>query len=197
MNIYLIRKTKKTSLVKPFKYFLRMYLYLKSLHIIFVVTWFSGMFYLVRLFVYNCEANEKTAIEKQILQQQFSVMISRLYWAITLPSAILTLFLGIALLVHFLPLPEWLWIKLGFVLLLYLYQFSLHIIMKQQLCGVFKYSGQQMRLWNEVPTIILVAVIFLVILKNTLSMFYGIIGLFAFIILIFSSIKIYKSTRNA
>lgn len=174
-----------------------MYLYLKSLHIIFVVTWFSGMFYLVRLFVYNCEANEKTAIEKQILQQQFSVMISRLYWAITLPSAILTLLLGIALLIHFLPVPEWLWIKLGFVLLLYLYQISLHIIMKQQLCGVFKYSGQQMRLWNEVPTIILVAVIFLVILKNTLSMFYGIIGLFAFIILIFSAIKIYKSTRKA
>jgi len=172
------------------------YLYLKSLHIIFVVTWFSGMFYLVRLFVYNCETNEKNGENKAVLHEQFSIMISRLYWAITLPSAIITLVLGLALLHYFLPMPNWLMIKLFFVLILFLYQISLHILTRQHIAKVFKYTSQQMRLWNEVPTIILVAIVFLVVMKNTLSMMYGIIGLIAFMILIFAAIRIYKNLRK-
>lgn len=172
------------------------YLYLKSLHIIFVVTWFSGMFYLVRLLVYDCEAQEKPEPEKSILRKQFSIMISRLYWAITLPSAVLTFIFGIALLHYFLPIPFWLWIKLCFVAVLFLYQYSLHVLVQQHLQNKITYTGQQMRIWNEVPTIILVAVVFLVVLKSTMSMLYGIIGLIAFMVLIFSAIRIYKNSRK-
>ncbi|MEI2749636.1 MAG: CopD family protein [Ferruginibacter sp.] len=71
-----------------------MYFYIKAIHIIFIVTWFSGMFYLPRLFIYNREAFDKTEPEKSILQKQFSTMIRRLWLGITWPSAILTLIFG-------------------------------------------------------------------------------------------------------
>ena len=72
-----------------------MYFYLKALHIIFIVTWFAGMFYIVRLFIYNTEAGNKPEPEQSILQQQFGIMIRRLWLGITWPSAILTLILGV------------------------------------------------------------------------------------------------------
>lgn len=172
------------------------YLYLKALHVIFVVTWFSGMFYLVRLFIYNREANDKPEPEKSILQKQFSIMISRLYWAITLPSAILTLIFGSSLVVNFWPFDTWLWLKLGFVLLLFIYQYSLHVLFKQQQAGNFKYNSQQLRLWNEVPTVILVAVVMLVIVKQGVSLVYGLGGLIGLIVLLMAAIRIYKRTRK-
>lgn len=172
------------------------YLYLKALHVIFVVTWFSGMFYLVRLFIYNREANDKPEPEKSILQNQFSIMISRLYWAITFPSAILTFIFGTYLAHFWWPFDTWLWLKLFFVTLLFIYQHSLHILYKQQKAGVFKYSSQQLRLWNEVPTIILVAVVMLVIVKQGMSLVYGLGGLVALIIVLMSAIRIYKSRRK-
>ena len=71
-----------------------MYNYIKALHIIFVVTWFSGMFYMVRLFIYNTEAGDKDELTKQVLRRQFGIMIKRLWLGITWPSAILTVVFG-------------------------------------------------------------------------------------------------------
>ena len=75
-----------------------MYPYLKALHIIFVVTWFAGMFYMPRLFIYNVEAIEKPKEVKEALQQQFTIMMNRLWYDITWPSAVLTLILGTTIL---------------------------------------------------------------------------------------------------
>lgn len=172
------------------------YLYLKALHVIFVVTWFSGMFYLVRLFIYNREANDKPEPEKSILQKQFGIMISRLYWAITFPSAVLTLILGTYLAHTWWPFDTWLWLKLFFVLLLFIYQYTLHVLFKQQQAGNFKYNSQQLRLWNEVPTVILVAVVMLVIVKQGVSLVYGLGGLIGLIVVLMSAIKIYKNRRK-
>ena len=173
-----------------------MYLYIKALHIIFIVTWFSGMFYIVRLFIYNREANNKQEPERSILQNQFSKMIKRLWLGITWPSAVLTLILGFWLLHLYPAMPIWLWIKLGFVLLLYLYHFSLHLIYKQQLKGIFKYSSQQLRVWNEVATIFLISIVMLVVVKQGLSVLWGLLGLVLFTVLLFSAISIYKKLRN-
>ena len=129
-----------------------MYLYIKALHIIFIVTWFAGLFYIVRLFIYNTEAAEKSEPEKSILQQQFGIMIKRLWLGITWPSAVLTLIFGPWMWYIYGSLPKWLMIKLFFVVLLYAYHFSLHAIYKQQQHGVFKFSSQQLRIWNEVAT---------------------------------------------
>src|SRR4029079_13639879 len=129
--------------------------YLKALHIIFVVTWFAGMFYMPRLFIYNTEAGENEEAAKTALRRQFPVMMKRLWFGITWPSAILTLIFGVTVMfkggwnnILFTGEARWLLVKLGFVLLLYGYHFSIHTIYKQQMAGIFKYSSQQLRIWN-------------------------------------------------
>ncbi len=173
-----------------------MYLYVKAIHIIFIVTWFSGLFYIVRLFIYNTEAQEKTDVEKKILTDQFSIMIRRLWLGITWPSALITLVFGLWLASFYNPVPTWLWIKLAFVVLLYLYHFTLHKLYTDEMKGVFKYSSNQLRIWNEVATILLIAIIMLVTVKESMSWVWGLIGLALFILILMSAIKIYKLIRT-
>src|ERR1700761_7932165 len=173
-----------------------MYSYVKALHIIFIVTWFSGLFYIVRLFVYHAEANEKPEPERSILQQQFKLMIRRLWMGITWPSAILTLIFGPWMMILLGSIPTWLAIKLGFVVGLYAYHFSLQAIYRQQMKGVFRFSSQQLRIWNEVATIFLVAIVMLAVVKQSMSWAWGLLGLALFVILLMSAIKIYKVIRS-
>lgn len=175
-----------------------MYYYLKALHIIFIVTWFAGMFYIVRLFIYNTEANEKPEPEKTILQRQFSIMIKRLWLGITWPSAIITLILGPTLWFHLYHwhLDSWLAIKLCFVVGLYAYHLSLHAIYKQESRGTFKYTSTQLRVWNEVATIFLIAIVMLAVVKQSLSFIWGLLGLVLLMVLLMSAIRLYKMLRS-
>ena len=173
-----------------------MYFYIKALHIIFIVTWFSGMFYIVRLFIYLREAQDKPDVEKQILTAQFSIMIKRLWLGITWPSAILTIIFGGWMGYLYGSIPQWLGIKLGFVSALYAYQFSLQRIYADQLKGIFTLTSQQLRLWNEVATIFLIAIVMLVSVKQSMSLIWGLVGLITFILLITSGIKVYKLLRK-
>ena len=172
-----------------------MYLYVKALHIIFIVTWFSGLFYVVRLFIYNTEAALQPEAERLILQKQFKVMIKRLWYGITWPSAILTLVFGLWMWYLLNATPAWLVVKLIFVAGLFLYHFSLHLLYRQQMKGVFKFSSQQLRIWNEVATIFLVAIVMLVVVKQNISLVWGLLGLFLLMILLMSAIRIYKYIR--
>lgn len=179
-----------------------MYLYLKALHIIFVVTWFSGMFYMPRLFIYNTEAKEKPEAVRNALHEQFNIMMKRLWYGITWPSAILTLILGVSVLFKgswnetlLDPAGRWLLVKLVFVAGLYIYHFTLHKIFKQQLHRVFKYSSHQLRIWNEAATVFLVAIVMLAVVKQSMSFIWGIAGLVLFVVLLISAIKIYKLIR--
>ncbi len=173
-----------------------MFFYIKAIHIIFIVTWFAGLFYIPRLFIYNTEANEKPEPDKTILQQQFSLMIQRLWLGITWPSAILTLVFGVWVGLLFGSMPQWLWIKLGFVVGLYIYHFTLHKIYRDQRKQLFRYTSQQLRIWNEIATIFLVAIVMVVTVKQGISIAWGIVGLILFILLLMSAIKIYKLIRT-
>lgn len=175
-----------------------MNLYLKTLHIIFIVTWFAGIFYMPRLFIYNTEANDRPDIEKKVLQNQFQIMMKRLWYGITWPSAIITLILGplVWYELYDFYMFDWLIIKLCFVVGLYVYQFSLHYIFKQQLKGIFKYTSQQLRIWNEVATLFLVAIVALVEMQSTLNMLWLLIALLILIFVLFSAIRIYKLIRK-
>ena len=180
-----------------------MYAYIKSLHIIFIVTWFAGMFYIVLLFIFNSEANEKEEPDRSILQKQFSIMIRRLWMGITWPSAILTLVFGPWVMLNGNwdktlgdPSGRWLLIKLVFVLLLYIYHFTLHSIYKQQSNRIFRFSSQQLRIWNEVATIFLVSIVMLATVKSGMSWIWGLAGLFGFVIILMSAIRIYRGIRN-
>jgi protoporphyrinogen IX oxidase len=171
------------------------YSYIKALHIIFIVTWFAGLFYIVRLFIYFAEASEKEEPEKSILQRHFKIHQKRLWYGITWPSAILTAIFGPSLWYLYGSLPDWLMIKLLFVAGLYIYHFLCHTIFKQQQKGVIRYSSIQLRIWNEVATLFLFAIVFIVVLKDTMSLFYGIGGLVAFAVVLLLAIRIYKKVR--
>lgn len=172
------------------------FLYIKALHIIFVVTWFAGLFYVVRLFIYNREALDRPDGEREILQKQFTIMIRRLWLGIAWPSCILAVISGSGLLFLYSTFPVWLWIKLGFVAGLLLYHSSLHILYNQQRNGIFRYSSQQLRIWNEVATIFLVAIVMLIVIRSGIGLLWGIGGLIGFVILIMSGVSLYKRNRR-
>jgi len=174
-----------------------MYFYIKALHIIFVVTWFSGLFYIVRLFVYSAEANEKPEPDKSILLKQFGIMQKRLWYGITWPSAILTLVFGTWMGILYGALPTWLLVKLFFVAGLLTYHFTLHFIFRQQQKGIFKWTSQRLRIWNEVATIFLIAIVMLAVVKQLLSLAWSIGVLIAFVLILLSAVRIYKRYRKA
>ena len=173
-----------------------MYFYIKALHIIFVVTWFSGLFYIVRLFVYNAEAQTKSEPERTILIRQFSIMQKRLWYGITWPSAILTLIFGTWVGILYGSLPTWLLVKLFFVLGLFIYHLSLHKIFKQQQKENFKWASQKLRIWNEVATLFLICIVMLAVVKQLLSVVWAVVVLVAFSVLLLFAIKIYKKYRK-
>jgi len=173
------------------------YNYILAIHIIFVVCWFAGLFYIVRLFIYHREAQEKSEPEKSILSKQFEIMERRLWNVISVPSMILVLAAGITMLClvpGWLKQP-WMHIKLTFVFLLLVYHFICQNVMNQMRKGIFKWSSTKLRVWNEVATIFLFAIVFLAVLKDSLSWIYGIVGLLAFTMIIMSAVKIYKYYR--
>ena len=170
--------------------------YFKALHIIFIVTWFAGLFYVVRLFIYQTEALEKSEPDRSILSKQLAIMTKRLWLIITWPSAIATFFIGWVMLYFYnYSLPNWLWVKLFFVFLLYIYHFLCHILYKQLSRGESSFTSNQLRLWNEVATLILFAIVFLAVLKSLLGTTVGIIGLFALAMILMLGVKVYKKTR--
>ncbi len=173
-----------------------MYLYVKAIHIIFIVTWFAGLFYMPRLFVYIAENGEKPEPEKSILQKQLLLMSKRLWYGITWPSAVLTLIFGGWMWYLYPSTPSWLWVKIGFVAGLYLYHFSLQHIFNKQANATSTYTGQQMRVWNEVATIFLIAIVMLVVVKDNMSLLWGLGGLVLFIFVLLAAIRIYKKMRG-
>ena len=172
--------------------------YIKALHIIFIVTWFAGLFYIVRLFIYQVEAYEKPEPEKTILGNQLKIMANRLWYIITWPSAVLTLIFGgwmIANLPSMLQLP-FMQIKLSFVLILYLYHFACHKIYKQLQKDIVKYTSTQLRIFNEIATLILISVVFLIVLKNELNWLKGTVGFVLVTLLLMMGIRLYKKIRT-
>jgi len=173
-------------------------LYIKALHIIFVVTWFAGLFYIVRLFIYYVEANDEEEDVKKILQKQYKIMSKRLWYGITWPSAILTAFFAIWLLSKtpiFLT-QAWMHIKLTFVIALYVYHFVCHRFFIQMQKDELKISSFKLRIWNEIATVLLFAIVFLVVLKSAINWVWGVVGIVLFGVLLLMAIKSYKKIRE-
>src|ERR1700757_505158 len=144
--------------------------YFKALHIIFVVCWFAGLFYIVRLFIYHVEANQKTETEKNILIPQYQLMQKRLWYGITWPSAVLTMTFGFIMfyLQWEMYLQQiWMLLKLVFVGVLFLYHLRCQQIFTQLKTNSYKGTSLRLRLFNEVATLLLFAIVFLVSLKST------------------------------
>lgn len=170
----------------------------KALHIIFMVSWFAGLFYIVRLFIYHAEANEKTQIEKDILHQQFELMQWRLWYIITTPAMYLTVVFGVLMLMansSLLQLP-WMHVKLTLVVLLLVYHFICQSIMNNQKNKTSALTSNKLRLWNELATLFLVAIVFIVELQHTMNWIGGVVGFFGVGITLMIGIKLYKKYRK-
>jgi putative membrane protein len=125
-------------------------------------------------------------------------MAYRLWYIITWPSAILTLIFGTLVLSYrwgYLELG-FMQAKLGFVLLLYVYHLFCHKLFKELQSGRTRWTSTQLRLWNEASTLLLFAIVFLIVLKNTMSMVWGILGLLGLGITLMIAIRLYKKYRT-
>lgn len=171
---------------------------LKALHIVFVVTWFAGLFYLFRLFIYHREALDRPATERDVLVAQFRIMERRLWAAITLPSGILATGFGLALIglnPAWLQMP-FMWVKLAFVALLWVYMVHGARILKQCQDGEPRDSSMRLRFLNEVPTVILIAVVFLIVLRDAVGWIWGVAGILGLALLLTFAIKRYQKARG-
>ncbi len=176
---------------------MELYNYIKALHLIFVITWFAGLFYIPRLFVYQIESFYKPSPEKEILGKQLKLMAKRLWFIITWPSAILATIFAIWLII-LIPVwlqQSWMLVKLGFVVLLILYHVKTHYIFKQLQNDDVRYTSKYMRFWNEGSTLILFSVVFLVILKDSFDWIFGVVGIFVLSLLLMLGIRWYKKIR--
>ncbi len=171
----------------------------KALHIIFVVSWFAGLFYIVRLFIYHTEAQEIDEIAKKILSDQYQIMEKKLWWIITTPAMVLTIFFGTWMVLinpdYYLQ-AGWFHIKLIFIFLLLFYHFVCQKIMNDLKKGIFNWKSNGLRIWNEVATLALVAIVFLVELQDNLNWIKGTLGFFGVAIVLMIGIKIYKKLRS-
>ena len=173
------------------------FLYIKSIHIIFVVSWFAGLFYMVRLFIYNTESATKAEPERSILLKQLLLMQHRLWTIITWPAAIITLCTGLWLANEASYWNSaWFHVKSLFLIGLYSYHIYCGVIHQQMRNGIFKWTSTQLRIWNEVATLFLFSIVFIVVLKSAFNWIWGVVGLMSLGIVLMIAIKAYKRFRN-
>lgn len=173
--------------------------YLIALHIIFIVTWFSGLFYIVRLFVYHAETAAKEEPDRSILRKQYKIMEKRLWYGITWPSMILTLVFGSWLMFQNFTgyiSQAWFILKLCFVAGLVLYHLQCHFIFVKFQQTDASWTSLRLRIWNELATVFLVAIIFLVVPKQNSGWVWMGIGLVALAAALYAGIQIYKKSRE-
>jgi protoporphyrinogen IX oxidase len=174
------------------------YLHIKAIHIIFMTSWFAGLFYLPRLLVYHREAHDKPEPDASILKAEFQKNQKLLYNAIMNPAMVITLLSGtymVYLNQSFLS-EKWMWLKLGFVFLVICFHFFCKKIMTDFKNDKYQFTSFQLRLWNEVATVLMFAIVFLVVLKNTIDWLWALLILTIFSVTIFTAVKIVKDRRN-
>ena len=130
----------------------------KALHIIFMVTWFAGLFYLPRLYVYHAQA------EDQISKDRFKIMERKLFWGIMTPGGVLTVLFGV-LLIEYHGMSYWLKMKILLVFILALYHVWCGVLLEKFKTDSNSHSHVWYRIFNEVPVIFLVLIVALVVYK--------------------------------
>ncbi|MBP5977570.1 protoporphyrinogen oxidase HemJ [Brasilonema sp. CT11] len=174
------------------------YSWFKAFHIVGIVVWFAGLFYLVRLFIYHVEANQEPEPARTILKNQYQIMEKRLYNIITTPGMLVTVAMAIGLLTTEPDVLKegWLHVKLGFVVLLLGYHHYCKRLMKQLAQDTCKWNSQQLRALNEAPTVMLVVIVLLAVFKNNLPTDITAWGIVAMIIAMVATIQLYARKRR-
>jgi protoporphyrinogen IX oxidase len=162
------------------------YLYLKALHIIGVVCWFAGLFYIVRLYIYHVEAGEKKPEEANVLREQFKIMERRLWLGITVPSMFVTFVSGLILMVLLEAwLYPWFLVKSLALILLFAYHSHCGSIRKGLLNDQCSFSSSALRGYNEIATVLLVFIVLAVVVRSLPHILYGMLSLVGLGLIIF------------
>jgi putative membrane protein len=177
-----------------------MYLLFKSLHIVGFVSWFAGLFYLVRIFVYQVESWAKQEPERSILSHQFHLMAYRVYTIICLPALFITWIFGGGMLwingMEWLWANPWMFFKLIFLVSLTLYHYWCGTLIPKLEKKTLSISSFQFRMLNEVPTLFLVAIVLLAVYKNSLDFLIAFASLILFGFTLYVATKAYKKARE-
>lgn len=174
---------------------MQLFLVAKAVHIIGFISWFAGLFYIVRLFVYHAEAEARPQLERQVLQPQLELMAARLWSIITVPALGLTFLGGITMLVARGHIDPWLYWKFGWLALLVAYHVACGRIRKQQAAGTSRWTSARLRMWNEVGTMLAAAIVFLAVFKSAMSAVFGAAGLLGLGVVLMLGIRFYARLR--
>lgn len=178
-----------------------MFEFFKALHIIGFVSWFAALFYLPRLFIYHTEALDEQEPKRSILLQQFIIMENRLYKIIMTPALVITFVGGLSMLhlrgVVWLQYNTWMCWKLGLLVLLVAYHFYSKSIMNRLSAEIRVMTSTQFRLYNEVTTLFLVAIVLLAVYKNNLHFLYAFAALIGLGIALSLGVRFYKKIRES
>ncbi|WP_195909866.1 CopD family protein [Bacteroidetes bacterium endosymbiont of Geopemphigus sp.] len=142
---------------------------IKALHTIFIVSYFAGIFYIVRLLIYHIETLEKKDSERSILQNQYIYMEKKLWNIIILPASWMVLITGLTMIlteVNFYFSSTWMQIKIALVFLLIVYHLCCLKLLRDFKKNLFQYTSLQLRLWNEIATLLLISIVLAVVLKT-------------------------------
>jgi putative membrane protein len=169
------------------------YLLAKALHVIGFISWFSGLFYLVRLFIYHAEAGERPEPERAILQPQLELMAKRLWAIITVPAMIVTFVGGLAMVAQLEVITTWLWIKFGLLAGLVAYTLGCGRIRKRQAAKTSTWSSGRLRMFNELATMFMVAIVFVAVYKTAMSIAWGVGGLLGLGVALMLGIRGYRA----
>ena len=170
---------------------------LLAFHLISIVSWFAGVFYLVRLLVYHREALDKAKSNQIVLIPQFTLMENRLRNIIVIPSLWFIIFTGGFLLYHSLAwsLP-WFHFKAFFLILLFIYHYHSGLLMKQLQRGNTKWSSTHLRLYNEIATLLLLAIVFCAKLKDVKNIIIALTGVLVLGVILFMIIRLIKKNSK-
>lgn len=179
------------------------YAYIKSIHLVFVVSWFVGLFYIVRLFIYQVESYEKPEPDRTILTNEYKRIQGLLYKIIMTPAMYLTIISALGMIgldyVYrdaYLLKAGWFQVKLALVVGLIVYHFACAKIMNDLSKDIINWTSGKLRMWNEVATLFLVSIIFLVFLKSIENWIYGLFSLISFAVLLMLAVKLAKRVRE-
>jgi protoporphyrinogen IX oxidase len=173
------------------------YLYVKALHLVAVVSWFSGLLYIVRLFIYHAEAASRPEPERKVLEAQFALMARRLWYIITWPAFIATAAFGLWMMARIRAWEQpWFQLKAVFLLLLIGYHLYCGKIRKDLALGRCRLTSVQLRIWNEVATLLLFAIVFTAVLKSPLAAGKGMLGVVGFAVAMMGVMAVVRKRRR-
>jgi protoporphyrinogen IX oxidase len=157
------------------------YPYIKALHLVSVISWFAGLLYIVRLFIYHVETASRPEPERAAFHAQFALMERRLWLGITWPAMIAAAAFGIWLMILLRAWEQpWFRLKAGLLVLLFAYHLACGRIRKDLAAGACRLTSKQLRIWNEAATLLLFAIVFAAVLKSPAAAGRGMLGVLAF-----------------